>query len=514
MTLRLLHFADLHLGVETYGRIDPATGLNSRVGDFSRCLAGAFDAAIDQQVDLVLFAGDAYKTCDPNPTFQREFAAQLQRLHEASIPIVLVVGNHDTPAAFGRATSLDIFAALQLENIYVFRRPGIQTVPTRSGPVQVAGLPWPTRHVLRTDDDYRQLDQEAIKAKIEAICSEQIAEFARRLDPAQPAVLTAHITAAEAVFSGSERTALIGQDPALLTSALANDAFDYVALGHIHRYQDLNPQASPPVVYSGSLERLDFGEEHDEKGFCLVCIEGDGEARSTSSEFVPTPARRFLTIEVKIDDDDEDPTQTLLDAIAEAALEDAVVRVVYHVPAGYTPRVETPRLHEALNAAHYLAGIHPRIAPRERKSRSQVTEDLSIRDALDKYIDNHDDLKGEREALLTRAAQLEALLDAALEDAEPPAAPSPLADNPTASNQTTADDDAPPREGSDAAPAVAQDALPADEASQEAPEQNTAAAALEAPAKETAASLPTSDDPASAAPPTPAVAQTDASPPT
>ena len=112
MALTFLHFADLHLGVENYGRLDPATGLHTRIQDFAQSLSTAFDLAIEEEVDLVVFAGDAYKTCDPNPTHQREFARQLRRLQQASIPIVLIVGNHDTPAAFGKATSIDIFGAL------------------------------------------------------------------------------------------------------------------------------------------------------------------------------------------------------------------------------------------------------------------------------------------------------------------------------------------------------------------------------------------------------------------
>jgi DNA repair protein SbcD/Mre11 len=412
MTLRLLHFADLHLGVENYGRLDPATGLNSRVADFAACLAFTFDTAIEQKVDLVLFAGDAYKTCDPSPTFQREFASQLRRLQQARIPVVLVVGNHDIPAAFGKATSLDIFAALELDNTYVIRRPDLLRIDTPSGPVQIAGLPWPTRHWLRTRDEYSELGHGQLNEKIAAICDEQIDSFARDLDPQTPAVLTAHITAAEAVFSGSERTAIIGQDPTLLTGALAHPAFDYVALGHVHRHQDLHAQAPPSVVYSGSIERIDFGEEDDEKGFCLVNIETTPQGRKTNINFVPTPARRFTTVTAKIDPETEDPTQNLLDAIDGAHIDDAVVRVYYEVPVGASPRIDLERVQQALEAAHFVAGIHPRLAPRVRQRRVEVTEDLGIHDALDRYIENRPDLHGQRQVLLQRAAELENELDA------------------------------------------------------------------------------------------------------
>ena len=73
-TLRILHLADIHLGMENYGRVDPVTGLSSRLGDFLRSLDQALDWALDNDVHLVLIAGDIFKNRDPTPTIQREFA--------------------------------------------------------------------------------------------------------------------------------------------------------------------------------------------------------------------------------------------------------------------------------------------------------------------------------------------------------------------------------------------------------------------------------------------------------
>ncbi len=413
MTRTFLHFADLHLGVENYGRIDPATGLHSRIEDFTRSLSIAFDFAIEEKVDLVVFAGDAYKTCDPSPTHQRAFARQLRRLQQASIPIVLIVGNHDTPAAFGKATSIDIFGALELDNTHVVRRPELLTLDTRSGPIQIAGLPWPTRNMLRTHDEYKNLSQEDLNAQIQAICASQIDEFARSLDPDIPAILTAHIATADATYSGSERTALIGQDPTLLTSTLANPAFDYVALGHIHKFQDLHRNSTPPVVYSGSIERIDFGEEREEKGFCIGSIEPAADTargRTTHFEFVPVPARRFVTIEVDIVDGTP-PTEQITRAIDTSDIDDAVVRVLYNLPSGIEEPVDLEQVRRALGAAFYVASIQPRLLPRERPRRTAITEDLALSDALGRYIDNNDHLSERREDLLKRARELERALE-------------------------------------------------------------------------------------------------------
>lgn len=413
MALTLLHFADLHLGVENYGRIDPSTGMHSRVQDFATSLETAFDLAIEEEVDLVLFAGDMYKTCDPSPTHQREFARQLHRLQKAQIPIVLIVGNHDAPVAFGKATSVDIFSDLQLAGTHVIRRPELLRIDTANGPLQIAGLPWPTRNILRTHDEYRALPQEGVTAAIQEICAAQIDEFARQLDPEVPAVLAAHLAAADASFSGSERTAIIGQDPILLTTTLANPAYDYIALGHIHKFQDLNRGQHPPVVYSGSLERIDFGEEKEDKGFCIVSIEDDQtvpRSRTTTFEFVPVPSRRFITIQLTIGET-EDATEQIVAACADVDLSDAVVRVLYDLPAGYAIPIDLQQVRQALSAAFHIASIQPRFATVERQRRSEISEELGLGDALDRYIDNSEDLHERRQQLKSYALQLERELD-------------------------------------------------------------------------------------------------------
>ena len=61
---------------------------------------------------------------------------------------------------------------------------------------------------------------------------------------------------------------MLGSDHVLLRSSVALPQFDYVALGHIHKHQVIGQ--NPHVVYSGSIQRIDFGEENDEKGFCVL----------------------------------------------------------------------------------------------------------------------------------------------------------------------------------------------------------------------------------------------------
>ncbi|RMF60362.1 MAG: DNA repair exonuclease, partial [Bacteroidetes bacterium] len=120
--MKILHTADIHLGSNTYGRIDPETGLNTRLLDFKRSFDFMVERALEEDIDLFLFCGDAYRTADPTPTQQRTFAECLRPVAERGIPIVMIVGNHDHPVSFGKASALDIFGFLQGE-VHVFRQP-------------------------------------------------------------------------------------------------------------------------------------------------------------------------------------------------------------------------------------------------------------------------------------------------------------------------------------------------------------------------------------------------------
>jgi exonuclease SbcD len=401
--MKILHFADLHLGVENYGRINPETGLSTRLEDFLSALDKLVDYAIDSKVDLVLFCGDAYRSREPTQTQQREFARRINRLATGGIPVFLLIGNHDLPNAIGRATSTEIFDTLAVKNVYVSNRPEVFTIPTQSGKVQIVSLPWLRRSALLTREETKNLTFEQINQKMGQILTDVIAAKARELDPELPSILAAHVWVTGAnVREGSEKLMVIGQEHTLLLSSVAQPAFDYIALGHIHRHQVL--QEKPPVVYAGSLERLDFSEADDDKGFYLVEIgeREEGGKRAVSFEFHPVAGRRFLTIDVNIAPEDAGPTATVLGAIAEREdeVKDAVVQLTIHLPAELEGELRDGEIRDALKGAHYLT-IARDIKRESRLRLGGVTaEEITPLDALKTYLQSRKGLSPERARLL------------------------------------------------------------------------------------------------------------------
>ena len=331
--IRIVHFADLHIGMENYGRLDPETGLNHRVVDFLERLDTVIAYAIEHEADLVLFAGDAFRTRSPNPTHQREFAQRVHRLSQAAIPTVLLVGNHDVPVMEQRASSIEIFDTLNVPHVTVAARPNLLRLETRRGPIQIVTMPYPVRQRLLTREQFRQLSQEALDRAVSEAVVDIIQKFAAQLDATIPAILMGHFSVDSAHW-GSERNIMVGRDVSVPLSALVDAAWDYVALGHIHQHQNLNPDGVPPVIYPGSLERVDFGEEKQPKGFCWVeVLRG-----ATTWRYIDVPARPFVTIHVDVRQEMR-PLPVIERAIARHALDDAVVRLIVQMSPEQEPRL-------------------------------------------------------------------------------------------------------------------------------------------------------------------------------
>ena len=407
--MRILHFSDLHIGVENYGRIDPTTGLSTRLGDFLAALDQVVDFALENDVDLVLLAGDVYKGRDPSQTHQREFARRLTRLSEGSIPTFLLVGNHDLPNAASRANAVEIFPTLQVPRVYIGDSLQNYSIPTRSGPVQVVAVPWPRRGGILSREDSRGMSIEEVREEIQDRMTAAIANRVQQLDPTVPAILAAHATINGATV-GTERSMMLGQDHVLLVSAVHHPQLEYVALGHIHRHQVLRHDP-PMVVYSGSLQRVDFSEEGDEKGFCVVDLDStapQGE-RMVGFDFHRVQARPFVTIDAPVSPGEADPTEAVLRAIARKDVADAVVRVRVSLPSQGESQLREADIRQALSSAHYIAAISREVeGTRRTRLESDAADGLGTMQALRLYLETRGIGPDRREKILRYAQELEA----------------------------------------------------------------------------------------------------------
>ncbi len=386
----------------SHGRVNPETGLNSRLEDFEQTLGLCIDRAIADPVDLVIFAGDAFPDATPAPYIHEAFAGQFRRLVAHNIPAVLVVGNHDQYSQGNGGASLNIYRTLAVPGFIVGDRLRTHTLELPKGPLQIITLPWLNQATLltRQQTEGKTLNEihQILLQKLEPILEAEI----RRLDPEIPAILAGHLMADRANL-GAERFLAVGKGFNIPVAFLNRSELDYVALGHVHRHQNLNPSNDPPIIYPGSIERVDFSEEKEAKGYVLINLR-KGQA---DWEFVPLPARAFRTIKIDVSDADE-PETAILNEIAQVSITDTVVRLIYKIRPEQTELIDQRALRKALKAAHQ-ASIQAELVSqlsRPRLPELGIGQSLDPMNALDTYLTNREDLQDIALAMRETATEL------------------------------------------------------------------------------------------------------------
>jgi exonuclease SbcD len=295
---------------------------------------------------------------------------------------LLLLGNHDLPHALWRANAVEIFDTLSIDNVIVADQPAIYPVKTKNGLVQIVALPWPWRRSQFSREEISQLSFEEINQKQARKLTQILQGLAEKVDPESPAILAAHLSLTNATLS-SEQAMILSQEPLLAPSELAKPVFDYVALGHIHKNQVL--AYSPPLVYSGSLQRLDFSDEEDPKGFYSVKIISKGKV---DFEFHPVKARPFKTIRVDISPQELDPMVTIRQAIAKRRTEiaRAIVRIQIRIPQSNEGLIQEAEIYQALKEAQYVSIVKEVTKEPLLRLKETSVKELTPLEALDAYL--------------------------------------------------------------------------------------------------------------------------------
>ncbi len=260
--VRLLHTSDWHVGKTLRGR--------SRADEHRDVLAEIAAVAADEAVDATVVVGDLFDTAAPTPEAEAIVYEALLALAEQA-PVVVVGGNHDNPRRLTAVAPL-----LRLGRVHVVpdvRRPddgGVHDLEVGGGTVRFALVPFVSkRGIVRAEHlmaeeafETQQRYDERLRAVVEAMCTPFAADTAN--------VVCAHAFVAGGRLGGGERDAHTVLDYALGALAFPATA-QYVALGHLHRAQDV-PGATR-IRYSGSPLQLDFGEDRDAKSVTVVDVE-------------------------------------------------------------------------------------------------------------------------------------------------------------------------------------------------------------------------------------------------
>ena len=372
---RIAFTADLH--IDAYGtRVDPTTGMNARLVDYLRTTRWVAQRARDEGAEALVVAGDITERKHVNDWLLRHIQ---DALSDGPARQILLRGNHDAEVAGeSKVTVLGEMARGWTGHT----SPALDVVDD----VVIATMPYLDRHWLRSRPEFQAVPD----AELYHVLAEQFLTIARGLYAQakehladKACLLVCHQTLAGAAMSDSQRAFLGDVSLVVDSRALADIGFEAVVAGHLHRHQVVVP-GDRPVLYTGSIERVDFGEEHEEKGFVVA----DVAPGRFEWQFVPTPARRFVTL----------LGEPFIDNPGDAEIEGAVVRI-RDVPLD-ADVAEIRRLVEAAGAFD-ISSIERR--PRDAtEATGGLAETLTPSQALEEYFD----ADPAREVLVERGREL------------------------------------------------------------------------------------------------------------
>jgi DNA repair protein SbcD/Mre11 len=325
------------------------------------------------------------------------------RLSRGGIRTFLLVGNHDLSPALGRANAIEEFMTLEVPFVHVLDRPAFYSSEKLGLPLQIIALPWIGRSGLMAHLGLSAVNPSQVFEELEKRLTDLVQSWLEEADPDLPTLLTAHASVQGARYGG-ERTVMLGSDLVLPRSLVCDPRLDYVALGHIHKPQNLNENAHPPVIYPGSIERVDFGEAAEDKFFILAQMEkGETKIVWRRLDGVRPFVDRYICL-----DEPEQITQRLIEALpGPEILSEAIVRITVEYPREWESLLDEPALREYLSLAFDFQLVkRPQAEIRIRLPEDQTIGSLTPMELLEKYWDSAHAMPEERNTLLAMAKDI------------------------------------------------------------------------------------------------------------
>ena len=256
--MKFLHLADIHIGkkISEYPLYE----------DLRYVLSQAMDLAKKEDVDAVVFAGDIYDSSAPTAEAMEFYDWMLTEFHKLHKPLLMISGNHDSTERLSVGASIlkdaDIFIATKVEDALT--------------PIVVKGVNFYLLPHYRPSDVNRFFETDC--KSYESATKELLSHI--ELSKDKPNVLVAHqsiLPANEKVeASGSETSLDVDSEGSVGGSETINvglfDAFDYLALGHIHKAQNVSPKAR----YAGALLKCHVKEAKASRSFTIVEMDESG----------------------------------------------------------------------------------------------------------------------------------------------------------------------------------------------------------------------------------------------
>ncbi len=269
--MRFIHTADTHLGFEVIKAApSDGAGRKRRADSVFDNFLKVLDHALTAEADLFIHSGDLFNKYYIPQEKLDELISPFGALAHAGVSVVIIPGNHERSEF-----PFDLFHGIP--GIYVLDRPKSLLLTLDGYEVGIAGFPFIREDSRRT----------FLKALDETEYSDLRSDFN---------MLVTHQAFDEAMVGPVGFRFKAGRRDTVCRETVPLD-FEYIAAGHIHRYQILPHPLRPALgfVYPGATQRMSFAEMEEEKGF----VEGEVVNNRVETRFIPLPAWDMEIVEIE-----------------------------------------------------------------------------------------------------------------------------------------------------------------------------------------------------------------------
>lgn len=391
--MRIALTADVHFGHSDHlGRVNPETGLHTRLEDFLRNFDIIIDYVLDStnKIEMLIIAGDLYKTRHPTNTQQEEFAKRLKRLQDYKVQTLILMGNHDIVVSEGSSHTAGVLKALVDDSyIHVFDKPSVWRALNDC--TQIALMPFIYRQKL------------GVKTNEEALLyyKDSITELLKRMKNCRNKIFVGHQSVEGAKMpSGMMEPEKMSE---IVVPLSYLEGFDFAVFGHIHEYQIIGK--NPVAIYTGPLDRIDFSNANKPIGFVVY------DTETNTHEFIDLPAVDLYRIRVDLSDGRGDLTERVLQVIDMSRVPNSIMKIECKIRETDLALLNKSALQEVLDKARFDAGIVTDIQRVHTSRNQEVNESVSSYEALKKYIEDREDLKDIADDMMKRGSEIIKLCD-------------------------------------------------------------------------------------------------------
>ena len=360
----IYHTADWHLGANRYKGEE----------NLLKIIRHTCTEAIESGAELMVLPGDVFDKGVTRPELINFAADELERVIQAGLPIIAENGNHGRNGL--RAGERGVVELLRKVGVTVYTTPGVHRIETRNGGMNVLGVPWMERDVLKKEAGLDDIEHDLLDDAIADYMGDVMADLVEEanLDSKDPLIISSHVTLSNAnIERGAEKVI----NPRGVYDDIINPIENfqavqptYIAGGHIH-----HEQHGANWGYAGSPQEQTFGEAGDPKGSMLVGFDMQG---GIWREQLIAPTRRLFNARL-----DKNPElDVALDGLAEG------MQVKVHLAPGES-LVPTAAREMIEKAGAHIEKVKPGQKIVEANTE-KIDEGLSTMEQVQQYVDSQD----------------------------------------------------------------------------------------------------------------------------